>query len=229
LRGLYAIADAGALQQRGLTPIAFAEAVLSVRPAALQLRAKNAPARETLALLRELASMCRRAAVPLVANDRPDFAVLSGCDLVHVGQLDMPVHRVRQLAPGIGIGVSTHTLAQLEVALATRPSYVAFGPVFATSTKADPDPVVGIVALRAARALAGAMGIPLVAIGGLSYERVRSMIEDVDAVAVISGLFPQETEPGLTKGDLLAQVEARAAAFQALFAPRPGSPVEAPR
>ena len=69
LRGLYAIADAGALQQRGLTPIAFAEAVLSVRPAALQLRAKNAPARETLALLRELASMCRRAAVPLVAND----------------------------------------------------------------------------------------------------------------------------------------------------------------
>src|SRR5579859_5956851 len=113
MRGLYAIADVGTLAARQLDPLAFAEAVLTVRPAAVQLRAKNAPARETLALLRALAPMCHRVGVPLVANDRADFALLAGCDLVHVGQEDMPVERVRRLAPGIGVGLSTHTLEQL--------------------------------------------------------------------------------------------------------------------
>ncbi len=78
MHGFYAIVDAGALDRRNLDPLAFAEAVLSVSPAALQLRAKNVSARETLALLRALAPMCHRAGVKLVANDRPDLAILAG-------------------------------------------------------------------------------------------------------------------------------------------------------
>src|SRR5215472_7668942 len=125
MHGLYAIVDAGALDQSGLSPVAFAEALLSVRPVALQLRAKSISARETLALMRELAPMCHRAGVPLVANDRPDLAILAGCDCVHVGQTDMPIDRVRRIAPSLGVGVSTHNLEQLDAALAARPLYVA--------------------------------------------------------------------------------------------------------
>src|SRR6516164_1745367 len=164
MRGLYAIADVDTLDARGLDPVAFADAVLRASPAALQLRAKGVPAREALALLRELAPMCHRAGVPLVANDRPDLAILAGCDAVHVGQSDMPIDRVRRIAPGLGVGVSTHDLDQLDAALAARPLYVAYGPVFETTTKTNPDPVVGVGALRAARAHAVAAGVPLVGI-----------------------------------------------------------------
>jgi len=210
VRGLYAIVDVGALEARRIHPVAFAEAVLRVRPAALQLRAKELPPRDTLALLRELAPMCHRSGVPLVANDRPDFAILAGCDLVHVGQTDMPIDRVRRLVPGVGIGVSTHTLEQLDAALAARPAYVAFGPVFETSTKAIPDPVVGIAAVRKAYARAAAAGIPLVAIGGITRDRVPGLVGTVDAVAVIADLIPPI-------GDALREVTARARALHEPF------------
>src|SRR5215469_647022 len=137
MRGLYAIVDVATLAARRVDPLAFADALLEAGPAALQLRAKELSSQETLALLRELAPMCHRARVPLVANDRPDLAILAGCDLVHVGQTVMPIDRVRRIAPGLGVGVSTHTLDQLDAALAARPSYVAFGPIFPTTTKAD--------------------------------------------------------------------------------------------
>lgn len=222
MRGLYAIADVETLAASRLDPVAFAAAVLSARPAALQLRAKNAPARETLALLRALAPICHRLGVPLVANDRPDFALLAGCDAVHVGQEDMPVERVRRLAPGLGVGVSTHTPAQLEAALATRPTYVAYGPVFETSTKANADPVVGLAGLRAAHARATAVGVPLVAIGGVSRERARALVGHADAVAVISDLVPPSAlDPRSTAGDVLHEVAMRARALHELFAPPP--------
>jgi thiamine-phosphate pyrophosphorylase len=222
MRGLYAIADVGMLAARQLDPIAFAEAVLSVRPAALQLRDKNAPARETLALLRALAPMCHRVGVPLVANDRPDFALLAGCDLVHVGQDDIPVDRARRLAPGIGVGISTHNAEQLEAALAMRPAYVAYGPVFETTTKVDPAPVVGFAGLRAAYAHTLAARVPLVAIGGISRERARLLVGAADAIAVISELLPPAvTGSQRTTGDLLHEVESRARALHELFAPQP--------
>jgi thiamine-phosphate pyrophosphorylase len=221
MRGLYAIADMGTLAARQLDPLAFAEAVLSVRPAALQLRAKNAPARETLALLRALAPMCHRVGVPLVANDRPDFALLAGCDLVHVGQDDMPVDRVRRLAPGIGVGVSTHTVEQLDTALAARPAYVAFGPVFETTSKENPGPAVGFAGLRAAYARALAARIPLVAIGGISRDRARLLVGGADAIAVISELLPPKVAGAQrTAGDVLHEVVVRARALHELFAPQ---------
>ncbi len=223
MRGLYAIVDAGALEQRNIAPLAFAEAVLSVAPVALQLRAKNVSARETLALLRELAPMCHRAGVLLVANDRPDLAILAGCDLVHVGQDDMPVDRVRRIAPGLRVGISTHSLDQLDVALALRPEYVAFGPVFPTMTKKNPDPVVGVAGLSMAYARARAAGIPLVAIGGITYERARSIVSCADAVAAIAELLPAAVTPDAPRSvaQLLQEVTARARALSDLFRPPP--------
>src|SRR5438874_311004 len=99
MRGLYAIVDTTTLAARGIDPIAFAAALLQARPAAIQLRAKEVQARELLAMLRALAPMCHVAKVPLVANDRPDLAVLAGCDMVHVGQDDISVDLVQRIAP----------------------------------------------------------------------------------------------------------------------------------
>jgi len=222
MRGLYAIADVATLDARGLDPLAFAEAVLAASPAALQLRAKDVPPRQALALLRGLAPMCHRAGVPLIANDRPDLAILAGCDLVHVGQTDMPIDRVRRIAPGIGVGVSTHSLDQLHTALAARPSYVAFGPVFDTTTKKSPDPVVGLATVRVASPRAQAAGIPFVAIGGITLERVHDLAGIVDAVAIIAGLLPPVREAGpAAAGDLLREVAVRALTFQQAFSPQP--------
>jgi thiamine-phosphate pyrophosphorylase len=223
MRGLYAIVDLRALAARRIEPRAFAEAVLRVRLAALQVRAKDTPARETLALMRELAPMCHRAGVPLVANDRPDLAILAGCDGVHVGQTDMPIDRVRRIAPRLGVGVSTHTLEQLDAALAANPVYVAFGPVFETSSKANPDPVVGVAGVRAAHVRAAAAGVPLVAIGGITRERARDLVGLVDAVAVIGDLLPPmvvgAAVPG--QGEVLREVTARAATLNEMFAAEP--------
>src|SRR5258708_639395 len=191
MRGLYAIVDLGTLAARLVDPVASAAALLSVRRAALQLRAKDLPARETLALLRQLAPMCHRVGVPLVANDRPDLALIAGCDLVHVGQEDMLVERVRRLVPGLGVGISTHTLEQLDAALALHPVYVAYGPVFETSTKKSPDPTVGLAGLRAAYARAASAGVPLVAVGGITLDRSPSLVGWADAVAVIDDLLPE--------------------------------------
>jgi thiamine-phosphate pyrophosphorylase len=191
MRGLYAIADVTTLADRRLDVVAFARAVLAARPAALQLRAKDLPAREMLALLRALTPMCRHAGVPLVANDRVDVAALAGCDYVHIGQEDGPIEIAHRIAPNLRIGVSTHTPEQLLRALEHRPAYVAYGPVYATSSKANPDPVVGLVGLRGAHAVARAAGVPLVAIGGITMERAPEVAAASDAAAVIAALVPE--------------------------------------
>src|SRR3954470_23092684 len=130
MRGLYAIVDVTTLGRRGLSVIEVVRAIAMARPAAMQLRAKELAPREILHLLRSIHPICREAGVPLYVNDRPDLALLSGCEGVHVGQDDLPVHVVKRLAPNLRIGVSTHNLAQLDRAIAEQPDYVAFGPVF---------------------------------------------------------------------------------------------------
>ena len=225
MRGLYAIVDLALLQARHIDPVAFSEAILSARPAALQLRAKGASPRDTLALLRTLAPMCHRVSVPLVANDRPDWALFTGCDMVHVGQTDMPIDRVRRLAPGLGVGVSTHTTAELEAAIQARASYVAFGPIFETLTKEKPDPIVGVAGLYRARARAALACIPLVAIGGITRERARAIVGAADAIAVIGALLPPATtgDEERTMSDVLSEVAGRARELSALFAIEPAS------
>ena len=134
-----------------------------------------------------------RAAAPvgqcvLILNDYPALAVEAGFDGVHVGQTDMPVEEARAL---IGyermVGVSTHTPEQLAAAELSSADYVAIGPVFATSTKVNPDPVVGIEGVRRARAMTKK---PLVAIGGITLENCRAVLDaGADSVAVISAIF----------------------------------------
>lgn len=218
--GLYAILDVDVLARRGVDAHApgvaesIASALLSARPVALQLRAKSDGARATLALLRRIAPLARGASVPFFANDRPDLALLAEADGVHVGQDDLPLEDVRRIAPGLRLGVSTHDLAQLSRALDARPDYVAFGPVFGTSSKANPDPVVGLEGLRAAAARAREAGVPLVAIGGVDRARARAVADaGATAGAVISDLLNTNVEV----------IAARASELQAALARVPES------
>lgn len=228
MRGLYAIADATTLLARGIDPLAFAAAVLETRPVALQLRAKDMTSGDTADLLRRLLPLCRRAGVPLFANDLPEVARLAGCDGVHVGQKDATVEAARRAAPGLLVGVSTHTIAELDVALSARPTYVAFGPVFPTSSKAAPEPVVGLEGLRAARLRSLAAGIPLVAIGGITHTTAPGLVGLADAVAVIGALVPPPTASNSAQAaPVLDQVTARARALRAMF-DAPGGSADKP-
>jgi thiamine-phosphate pyrophosphorylase len=126
--------------------------------------------------------------VSFFVNDRPDVAVLAGGIGVHVGQDDLDVGQARRV---VGherlVGISTHNLEQFEQAAASSADYIAVGPIFNTSSKANPDPIVGLDLLRKARKLTDK---PIVAIGGITLERAVATIEaGADSVAVISGIL----------------------------------------
>jgi thiamine-phosphate pyrophosphorylase len=199
VHGLYAIVDTDFLNGKGIAIVSFAEQVLLARPPLLQVRAKHESARTVVELLRALREPCSRAGTLLFANDRPDLALIAGCDGVHVGQDDLAVADVRRFAPHLQVGVSTHDTAQLARALGERPDYVAFGPVFATSSKERPDPVVGLDGLRMAHDACRAHGTPLVAIGGIDVARARDVAPFTDVAAVISALLPNDGLAGVTR------------------------------
>lgn len=194
MRGLYAIIDVTTLTTRSLPVVEFARAVIAAKPAAVQLRAKDATPSETLVWLRALLPICKEASVPLFANDRVDLAMLAGCDGVHVGQSDLPLPVVRRMAAGLRVGISTHDCEQVDRAIHERPDYIAFGPVYATRSKANPDPVVGLDTL--ARVVEKSER-PVVAIGGIDRERAAMIGRVCPAAAVIGALVPD----GLQAGD----------------------------
>ncbi|MES1175495.1 MAG: thiamine phosphate synthase [Myxococcales bacterium] len=196
MRGLYPIVDVDSLRTLGAEPLAivqFAERVLTAHPPLLQLRAKHSGAGETLELLRALRPLCSAAGTLLIANDRADLAALGQCDGVHIGQDDLPLSVVRLIAPGLMVGVSTHNLEQLDAALAEKPDYVAFGPVYGTASKERPDETVGVTRLAEAHARARAAGIPLVAIGGINLARMPEVAPHCELAAVIAALHPVRT------------------------------------
>jgi len=154
----------------------------------LQYRNKSAPARQYLESSRKLAELLLPQGVSFFVNDRPDVAFLAGATGVHVGQDDLDVDQVRQV---VGhdklVGVSTHNLEQFERAAASSADYIAVGPVFNTSSKVNPEPVVGLELLRKVRRLTSK---PIVAIGGITLDLAASVIEaGADSVAVISGIL----------------------------------------
>jgi thiamine-phosphate pyrophosphorylase len=124
----------------------------------------------------------------LVLNDRPDLIAETRFAGVHIGQQDMPPREARAIMGPHGLlGVSTHNEDQLLIANDSEADYIAIGPVFATTSKQNPDPVVGLEGVRRARALTRK---PLVAIGGITPANCRSVREaGADSVAVISSLF----------------------------------------
>ena len=194
MRGLYPIVDLDTLAKRSLPPLPFARAVLTARPPILQLRAKHQTPRQVLQLLAELKPLCQLSGTLLFANDRPDLALLAGVDGVHVGQDDLPLEAVRRLPGNLRVGVSTHDLEQLESALAERPDYVAFGPIFATSSKVGADPALGLEMVARAAELARAAQIPLCVIGGLTLSVAPKLARHSLLAAVISDLLADGTE-----------------------------------
>jgi len=136
----------------------------------------------------------------LVMNDWPQLAVEAGFDGVHLGQTDMHPRAARAImGPKRIIGISTHNVAQLRAADAEPVDYVAIGPVYATATKVNPDPVVGLEGVCVARRLTQKT---LVAIGGITAETARGVwAAGADSVAIISAIF----EPD---GDTTARVRA---------------------
>jgi thiamine-phosphate pyrophosphorylase len=153
----------------------------------LQYRNKKGNAREMLDQSRELKRHFRNS-VQLIMNDRGDLCLAAGFDGVHIGQDDLSPEGARKvIGDSRALGVSTHNPEQVRIADKSSADYLAIGPVFATSAKANPDPVVGLNGVRAARALTSK---PLVAIGGITRENCRSVIEaGADSVAVISDLL----------------------------------------
>lgn len=178
---LYAILDPEQVQV-SLPEMASRLAASGV--ALVQLRDKKSSAARVLARARELKAVLAPLGVRFLLNDRPDIAAIADCAGVHVGQDDLlPEDARRIVGPSRWVGVSTHTLDQLRVAAATSADYIAIGPVFPTSTKENPDPVVGLDFIRAARRLTGK---PLVAIGGITLETAGEVFRaGADSVAVI--------------------------------------------
>ncbi|HEX8386611.1 MAG TPA: thiamine phosphate synthase, partial [Rubricoccaceae bacterium] len=131
----------------------------------VQFRHKGGPTGERWALLGPTAEACRRAGVPLLVDDHVDLALAAGTAGVHVGQDDLPVDVARRLlGPDAVIGATATTAEQAVAAEQAGASYVGFGPVFATASKADPASVKGLAGLAEACAT---VRVPVVAIGGI--------------------------------------------------------------
>jgi thiamine-phosphate pyrophosphorylase len=203
---LYPIIDRVMLDARGMDVRAFSEGLREAGVTLLQYRDKAGSPQEILRAAAEISAVFARVEATLILNDRADLAVLAGWSGVHVGQRDLSVRDARAVVGGtvpqpsqkregwatrMGgvVGLSTHKDEQVIAADRSDADYIAIGPVFATVTKADAEPPVGLAGVRRARALTAK---PLVAIGGITRENARSVIAaGADSVAVISLLMEQ--------------------------------------
>lgn len=201
LSKLYPIIDRGMLDARGLGVEEYAQELRDAGVKLVQYRDKSGAPQEILRAAAEIAAVFAGLDATLILNDRADLALLAGWG-VHVGHLDLaPTEARRVVGVRSVLGVSTHNDAQVIAADASEADYIAVGPVFATSTKADAEPVIGLEGVRRARALTAK---PLVAIGGMTRENARSVIEaGADSVAVISGLMLKDERPGKVAEDFL--------------------------
>jgi thiamine-phosphate pyrophosphorylase len=170
------------------SPVEQARAACDGGASVVQLRAKLAPDRQALAWGEAIREATRRAGARFVVNDRFDLALALEADGVHLGQQDLPPARVRAVAGAkLALGRSSHDAAELARACAEPVDYVAFGPVFGTTSKAMPHPACGLDALAAA--VARAAPRPLVAIGGIDEGRIGAVLAaGAHGVAVLSAV-----------------------------------------
>lgn len=188
----------------GLSHEEIARALVGGGASWIQVREKSLAPREYLEQSRRVVAAVKssseersrggrvtRARVLVMINDRVDIAMASGADGVHVGRDDLPPDEARALmGPGAIIGVSTHSLEEGTRAADLPVDYVAIGPVFSTTTKADSEPVVGVETVRR---LSAAVRLPVVGIGGIGPENAKQVMEaGAAAVAVISALYRPE-------------------------------------
>lgn len=141
----------------------------------LQLRQKELPDRELLAVAKLLKSITKGSQTKLVINDRPDIALLSDADALHLGQDDIHILEARKIVgQDFPIGLSTHSFEQAQAALAHNPAYIGFGPVYHTTTKKIADPTVGCQLLSQVVQMSQ---VPVVAIGGIFPENIDTIID----------------------------------------------------
>jgi thiamine-phosphate pyrophosphorylase len=194
----YPVLDTGLAAARGISTSAAALAILEAGAQILQFRHKKVFSREIFEQAKEIARLCERAGALFVINDRADIARLLDAAL-HLGQEDLsPADARRVLGEDAFIGYSTHNESQIVDAESQPADYLALGPIFGTTSKLNPDPVVGLDELRRLRPLTTR---PLVAIGGITRANAHSVFEaGADSVAVVGDLFPED-------GNIHARVE----------------------
>jgi thiamine-phosphate pyrophosphorylase len=182
----------------------------------VQLREKNGGTRKFIEEARALLTLLRPLGVPLIINDRVDVALAAGADGVHLGQQDMPISDARRLAPpGWIIGVSAESLADAIRAEKEGADYIGASPVFATPTKTDTAPPLGLEGLRTIRA---AVKIPLVAIGGIQLKNAQNVIRaGADGLAVVSAIVAADS-PRAAAAALRREIDAANGKESMLFA-----------
>ena len=186
LNGLYLILDGAWASQCSLEAVLREALDAGVR--IVQYRDKTNPMQEAFRRAKVLRAMVPPGKMLFIVNDRCDLALAVEADGVHLGQDDLPVPLARQiLGRSVLIGLSTHSRAQVLEAIANKPDYLGFGPIFPTATKVHHDPVVGVDGLAQVRLLTA---LPIFAIGGITpsvIPRLRRV--GADGVAVASGIL----------------------------------------
>jgi thiamine-phosphate pyrophosphorylase len=187
---LYPIVDSSALTVRGFDLVSASEAMLEGGARILQFRHKGHYSRTVFEQASRIAALCRGANAQFVIDDRADIALLLDAG-VHLGQDDLPPADARKiLGPHRWIGFSTHNAEQFAAGLDEPADYLAIGPVFATRSKENPDPVLG---LDRVRRLYRRTGLPLVAIGGITRDNALDVLAaGADSVAVIHDVLPDD-------------------------------------
>lgn len=187
---VYPIIDSGVARAAGSDPAQVASALASAGARIVQYRHKGEFGRRQFEEARAAGEILRRAGVAFVVNDRADIALALEADGVHVGQDDLPPAEVRRLVGSdILLGYSTHNAAQLSDDACRWADYLAIGPAFSTSSKRNPDPVVGLEGIREARSMTAR---PLVAIGGIALSNASEVLAaGADSVSAISGITPR--------------------------------------
>lgn len=185
---LYAVTDRAWVGK--LTLPQQVEAALKGGATFVQLREKNLADSSVLAEAREISALCKQYRVPFILNDNVALAAQCGADGVHLGQEDMdPAQARRILGPDAIIGVSAHNVAEAKAAVAAGADYLGCGAMFATTTKTN----VTALPKETLRAICAAVGVPVVAIGGISKQNLLSLAHCGEAgVALVSAIFAAE-------------------------------------
>ena len=206
LRGLYLILDPDVAGDRSLADLCSAALAAGVRM--FQLRMKTPDTGRVYDRASQLCPLVRKGGGMFIVNDRCDVAKAVGADGVHLGQEDLPLVDARAiLGSGKLIGVSTHSLAQALEAEKAGADYIGFGPIFQTTTKENPDPVVGVGGLREVRAR---VRIPIVAIGGITAQNVADVMNaGADGAAAISAILAAP-DPSKAMIELISAIEGKA-------------------
>jgi thiamine-phosphate pyrophosphorylase len=193
---LYVICDADLCERSGWAPVEFAAACVEGGARLLQIRAKRGSSAFLLDLAQSILERTRGSDTAIVVNDRADIARLAGASGVHVGQEDLQPSAVRRIVGDSAlVGLSTHTREQIRHAVDEPITYLAIGPVFETATKDTGYRAVGLERVREAASIAGAGGLPVVAIGGITLEQAPAVLAAGAISVVVASDLLAEGDP----------------------------------